>query len=156
MVGAVPVDGVVQHEFPTEIATGAGLPFLHEPGLDGFFDEAPLHLLTTATLAELQRLRPESSFVAARFRPNILVGVDLAGFVEDAWVGKILHVGSAELAVLDRTARCVMTTRPQGDLEKDPRVLRTVAQSNEGNAGVGLKATQTATVRVGDPVAVSS
>ena len=108
VVGVVPEDGVVQHEFPTEIATGAGVPFLHEPGFDAYFDGAALHLLTTATLAELARLQPESSFVAARFRPNILVGVDLVGFIEDDWVGKTVHVGSAELVVLDRTSRCVI------------------------------------------------
>ena len=51
---------VVRHEFPTEIATGSGTPFLHEPGLDAYFDRAPLHLLTTATLAELVRLQPAS------------------------------------------------------------------------------------------------
>ena len=155
VVQAVREGGVVKHEFPTEIATGSGAPFLHEPGLDAYFDRAPLHLLTTATLAELGRLQPASSFVTARFRPNIMVAVDLVGFVEDDWVGKTLRVGSVEFEVIDRKPRCVMTTRSQGDLQKDPGVLRTVAQSNGGNAGIELKTTETATIRVGDAVAVS-
>ncbi len=155
-VQAVGDGSVVRHEFPTEIATGSGAPYLHEPGLDAYFDRAPLHLLTTATLAELGRLKPASSFVAARFRPNILVGVDLVGFVEDDWVGRTLRVASVEFEVIDRKPRCVMTTRPQGDLQKDPDVLRTVAQSNGGNAGIELRTADTSVIRVGDAVTVSS
>jgi hypothetical protein len=48
-----------------------------------------------------------------------------------------------------------MTTRPQGELEKDPGVLKTVAQSNGGNAGIELRASASAIIRVGDAVAVA-
>jgi uncharacterized protein YcbX len=147
--------GVIRHEFPTEIGTGEGAPFVHEPGLGAFFDRAPLHLLSSATLAELQRLKPDSQFAVSRFRPNIVVSVNATGFVEDDWVGSTLRVGSADLVVLDRKPRCVMTTRPQGDLPKDPDVLRTVAQSNGGNVGIELTANGPATIRVGDAVHVA-
>ncbi len=50
----------IQHEFPTEITEGEGEPFLWEPGTEAFFDRAPLHLLTTATLENLSRLQPDS------------------------------------------------------------------------------------------------
>jgi len=152
---AVADGGVIRHEFPTDIETGEGAPFLHEPGLEAFFDRAPLHLLSSATLAELQRLNPESRFTVSRFRPNIVVSVDATGFVEDAWVGSTLWVGPATLVVLDRKPRCVMTTRQQGDLPKDPGILRTVAQSNGGNAGIELAAKESAMIKVGDAVIVS-
>jgi len=147
--------GRIRHEFPTEIDSGEGAPYLHEPGLEAFFDRAPLHLLSSASLAELQRLTPDSQFTVSRFRPNIVVSVNGTGFVEDGWVGKTVRVGSADLLVIDRKPRCVMTTRPQGDLPKDPAVLRTVAQSNGGNVGIELTAKGPATIRVGDPVQVA-
>ncbi len=143
-------DRPIQHEFPTEIATGEGAPFLHEPGLEAFVDRAPIHLLTNATLAELERLKPDSQFVVARFRPNIVVEVDTIGFVENAWVGRTLSVGAASLRVLDHKPRCVMTTRSQGELPRDPGVLRTIAQSNGGHAGIEATAEGLATIRIGD------
>ena len=57
-----------------------------------FFDAAPLHVVTTATLARLRRARrPAAAFPAPRFRPNVVVAVDDAtGFVENDWVGHTL------------------------------------------------------------------
>ncbi len=140
----------VRHEFPSEITIGEGEPFIWEPGLDAYFDRAPLHLITTATLAELTRLRPESAFSPARFRPNFLIEIDGTGFVEDAWVGKGLTIGSASCRVLDRKPRCVMTTRAQADLSKDPDVIKTIAKSNDGNAGIELETRVPGVVRRGD------
>ena len=33
----------VRHEFPTDLPTGEGEPFIWEPGLETFFDRASLH-----------------------------------------------------------------------------------------------------------------
>ena len=61
---------------------------------EAFFDRAPLHLLTTATLGELRRLQPDSVFDRARFRPNFVVNTDETGFVENDWVDKDLDLGA--------------------------------------------------------------
>ena len=61
-----------------------------------FFDRAPLHLLTTATLGELRRLQPDSVFDRARFRPNFVVNTDETGFVENDWVDKDLDLGAVK------------------------------------------------------------
>jgi len=53
-----------------------------------FYDLAIIHLLTTSTLDELRRIYPERRFEARRFRPNIIVNTNQAGFVESGWVGK--------------------------------------------------------------------
>jgi uncharacterized protein YcbX len=50
----------IQHEFPTAVTEGEGKPFLYLPETEAFFDCAPLQLLTTGTLVELQRLSPAS------------------------------------------------------------------------------------------------
>ena len=40
------------------------------------------------------------------------------------------------LEIANPRPRCVMTTLPQGNLPKDPSVLRTIVQHNQGNVGV--------------------
>ena len=144
----------VRHEFPTEITVGEGEPFIWEPGLDAYFDRAPLHLITTATLAELTRLRPDSAFARDRFRPNFLVEIDDTGFVEDSWVGKELTIGTMKCHVLDRKPRCVMTTRAQGDLSKDTDIIKTIAKNNQGNAGIELGTREPGVVCSGDQVSL--
>lgn len=106
-----------------------------------FFDCAPVHVLTTATLRYFAELYPKGRWDVARFRPNILVdtGDDTAGFVENAWIGRTLQVGTATLKVTGGTPRCTMTTLPQGELPRDNDILRTAAQKN--NAHVGVYAT---------------
>ncbi len=144
----------IQHEFPTAITEGEGEPFLWEPGTEAFFDRAPLHLLTSATLSELRRLQPDSVFHRARFRPNFLIDTDETGFVENDWINRDLILGSVKCQVIDHKPRCVMVTRRQGDLPKDMEVIRTVLKNNDGNAGVELRALESGTVRCGDDVAI--
>jgi uncharacterized protein YcbX len=128
---------------------------LREPGTEAFFDRAPLHLLTTATLRELRRLQPESVFHRARFRPNFVIDTDETGFVENDWVNKDLYLGSLRCRVIDHEPRCVMVTRRQGDLPKDIDVIRTILKNNAGNAGVELRALESGTLRSGDEVEIS-
>jgi uncharacterized protein YcbX len=131
-----------------------GEAFDFELPAGSFFDGAMVHLITTATLDRLQALAPESRFDARRFRPNFVVkpieGVD--GFAEDAWIGRSLRVGPVVLRIDGPCPRCVMTTLPQGDLAKDPGVLRAIVQKNEGNAGVYASVVTAGSVAVGDEV----
>ena len=144
----------VRHEFPTDLYVGEGEFFIWDSGLEGFFDTAPLHLITTATLAELARLAPNSDFTCDRFRPNFLVRVDDTGFVEDSWVGKELTIGSVKCHVQDRMPRCVMTTRAQGDLSTDTDIINTIVKNNEGSAGIELATRKPGAIRNGDPVSL--
>jgi hypothetical protein len=97
-----------------------------------FFDFAPLHLLTTATLRRLQTLHPVGQFAPPRFRPNVVVDCgDADGFVENNWVGHELALGDeVRLCVTFTCPRCVMTTLPQQDLPSDPAILQTAARHN--------------------------
>jgi len=121
-----------------------------------FFDAAPLHLLTDAALAALTALRADARFDVRRFRPNVLVDTGAApGPVERAWVGRTVALGSqARAAVLMEAIRCVMTTLPQGDLPRDPRILRTVTRESGGTAGVYATVELLGRVRVDDAVAL--
>lgn len=147
----------------------------YQPGIDGperqdpgafqdaamlagtFFDAAPVFLMTTASLDELRRHEPSSRFEVPRFRPNLLIEVppEVRGFAEDPWIGRSLTVGAeVVLKAIAPCPRCVMTTLPQGDLPRDPKVLRTIARQNGGNLGVYASVTRGGRVRRGDRIRV--
>ena len=120
-----------------------------------FFDCAVVHLLTTATVDRLRELYPEGRFEVRRFRPNVVVEASggLKDFVENAWIGRTLAIGDAvRLSISGPCPRCVMTTLPQGDLAKDPGILRTAAQHNQVHVGVYANVLRGGTIRRGDSV----
>jgi uncharacterized protein YcbX len=121
-----------------------------------FFDLATVHVLTTATLDRLRELYPEGRFEVRRFRPNIVVSGDEGGFVENEWVGHTLAIGDqVKLRITGPCPRCVMTTLSQGDLPKDPGILRAAAQHNHANVGVYADVVRGGSMRRGDLVTVS-
>ena len=120
-----------------------------------FFDGAMIHLLTTATLDRLRESYPQGQFEARRFRPNIVVQLAFGEkeFAENAWVGHTLSIGnSVRLNITRPCGRCVMTTLPQGHLPKDPGILRTVAQENDGYVGVYAAVVRGGAIRCGDSI----
>lgn len=128
-------------------------------------DFCPVSVITTATFAELSRVRPQSRFDPRRFRMNIVVSSTKAGFAENTWVGGQLSVGNdVRLRVTIPDPRCSMTTLAQGDLEKDPSILRTIAEANslpvgsggaQPCAGVYATVARVGVVRRRDPVLLS-
>ncbi len=135
-----------------------------------FFDYAPVHVLTTGTLARLSDLYPEGRFEVHRFRPNVVVAPadGERDFVENAWLGRPLAIGAqARLYLLDPCPRCVVTTLANDDLPRDPGILRTVTRHNavasvtaapgfvfEAVAGVYAGVLQAGTIRRGDVVSL--
>ena len=120
-----------------------------------FFDCAVVHLLTTATLDRLGELYPRGRFEVRRFRPNIVLqpASGGTGFIENSWVGHTLAIGDeVRLSVTGPCGRCVMTTLPQGDLPRDPDILRTAAQHNHVQVGVYAAVVRGGTIRRGDSV----
>ena len=120
-----------------------------------FFDCAVVHLLTTATLDRLGELYPRGRFDVRRFRPNIVVqpASGERSFIENAWVDHTLAIGDeVRLSVTGPCGRCVMTTLPQGDLPRDPDILRTAAQHNHVHVGVYAAVVRGGTIRRGDSV----
>jgi uncharacterized protein len=133
------MDGVLPDDFREQNAiagaeedgtvTDLGLALASAPGT--FFDVSALHLVTTATLAGLGELAPESRFAVERYRPNVVVDAAVEPFAENDWTGANLRFGADLTAsVLLPTMRCIMTTLPQGDLPRDNNTLRTVSRHN--------------------------
>jgi uncharacterized protein len=71
-----------------------------------FADAAPLLLISTASLADLNG-RLAAPVAMQRFRPNVVIDTDTP-FAEDAW--KSIAIGGAELAIGWPCSRCVLTT----------------------------------------------
>lgn len=123
-----------------------------------FFDLASIHVLTTSTLDELRRLYPQGRFEVRRFRPNIVIDTSgQSGFVENEWVGRILHLGEGvQLEVTGLCPRCVMTTLPQADLPNDPGILKTAAKHNQVSVGVYAKVLRSGSVKRGDALELAA
>jgi uncharacterized protein YcbX len=117
---------------------------------------ASCHLITSATLKCLSQSHPEGNFAPERFRPNVLLDCGgEVGFIEQPWLGHLIQASSG--AVLEGTencARCALTTRAQGDLPSDPKILHTVMLENNTNAGIYAKVSQAGRVALGDEVSV--
>ena len=123
-----------------------------------FFDCAIVHLLTTATLDRLRELYPQGRFEVRRFRPNIVVqqASGEKGFVENAWSATRSPSGRGA-PEHHRPLRALCDDDPaQGDLPKDPGILRTVAQHNRGNVGVYAAVVRGGTIRRGDRLTLTN
>jgi uncharacterized protein YcbX len=102
----------------------------------GIFDTFPLSLITTQTIAWLGESVGDRLDVA-RFRPNILVDAfDGAPFAEDDWVGHVLQIGDLRMRVDKRDGRCAVITIDPVTTQRNPAILRTVAQDRQGCLGI--------------------
>lgn len=118
-----------------------------------YVDDAPVHLLTTASIEAMAAAHPGQQWDARRFRPNVVVQSDEPAFVEEGWVGRVVQVGDAELEVVEPTARCVVVTRAQPPgLDRQLGVLRAVNQDRGANLGVYARVRRAGVVRRGDVV----
>jgi uncharacterized protein YcbX len=92
------------------------------------------------------RLAPE------RFRPNLLVDVSGREFGEDTWIGRVLRIGGLRMRVDQHDKRCVMVTIDPVTLDRNPAVLRAIAQERDNRFGVYGSTVEPGRVAVGDPV----
>jgi uncharacterized protein len=115
------------------------------------YRKAPIHLLTTASLARLKALHPEGAADPRRFRPNIVV--DMAAvegsFPETEWIGRKLAIGDLLLTISEPCRRCGFTIIAQDGFDNDPAILRNLVRHNAHNLGVYCTVDQPAPVAVG-------
>lgn len=105
---------------------GAGSP----PGT--FFDFAPIHFVTTATLEHVAQLAGRT-LDAIRYRPNLVVRTPAGTppFVENQWIGRLLALsGGVRLKVVVPTPRCAVPTLDHGGLGTDLEALRVAVRHN--------------------------
>jgi uncharacterized protein len=137
--------------------TAQTLPDYFELMEGTFFEVAALHVLASASVEHLCRLQPGAAIDRRRFRPNLYIetGAEWTGFVEDAWLGGTLTVGTLRINGMQPALGCVTTTLAQGDLPRDLSVLRTSAKHHGGCVGVfGAVQAPGGLVRNGDSVSL--
>ena len=139
---------------PGELAV---FDFPTQPGR--FHDStSAIHIISTATLAHLEREVGTGAGDVRRFRPNIVVEADdpFLPFIEEAWVDQTLAVGSGTAWVKKPTDRCAVITREQATFPASRDTLRYLARTNGRNAGVSAQPRRAGTVAVGDTIAAVS
>jgi hypothetical protein len=120
----------------------------------GVLDTFPLSIISTQTIARLREM-VGAGLDVQRFRPNILVeAADEAPFPEDLWVGCVLCIGGMRMRADKRDGRCVVITIDPGTAERNPAILRTVAQDRQGCLGIYGSTVEPGRVAVNDPVLI--
>jgi uncharacterized protein YcbX len=135
-------------QFPAEI-------FKYQSPLGTYFDAFPLLLMSTNSLAAMQRAAPDSQIDVRRFRPNLLfdLSVDLP-FPENEWAGKTLRLGGTTLQVEMECPRCIMTTHGFAELPRDSTIMRALVRANGGNLGVYATVLEPGPVQLGDALEI--
>jgi uncharacterized protein YcbX len=132
---------------------GAGIRVMR---LDrGLFDAMPVSVITSATVDALCGLA-EVPNNERRFRPNIVVDpiVDQP-YVEDQWVGTVVHIGEAAIRIDRRDSRCVILNVDPDSGRPDAALLTRIPPSRRACAGVYGTTVRPGPIRVGDPVMVA-
>ena len=118
-----------------------------------YFDSrSTLHLLSDASLRAARALYPAGEWDARRFRPNLVVALDVDGFAEESWVERTVSLGGVEVLVRKVTDRCVLTTRAQPGLRRDLDIYKTLSRHNACVLGVYLVAQTAGTISVGNKI----
>jgi uncharacterized protein YcbX len=121
----------------------------------GIFDDATISVISTVTISEVSRVSgvPVDS---RRFRANIVIECDGEPFLEERWMGGTLVFGQKGpvVRVTMRDARCAMLNLDPKTATSDARVLKSVVQLNQNNAGVYGTVVRTGTISIGEPVSL--
>jgi MOSC domain-containing protein len=117
----------------------------------GTFDSSPVSVISVQAVAALSELvgRPLDP---VRFRPNLVIDAPGYEFPEEACLGRSLTVGAATVRLDRRDERCMVINFDHRTAERNPAVLRAVAQHREVCIGVYGTVETPGLVRVGDPV----
>lgn len=112
-------------------------------------DEAPVHLVTTASLRRVAALA-DGRFDVRRVRANVVLEVPGDEFAEDTWTGRELTVGGVVLAIGAGMPRCVMVDAEPARACDDPKVLRLLTREHDMTLGVQAHVVSPGTLRRGD------
>ena len=142
----------------TLVSEALGRPVTLRPeGAVPHHDESPVHVITTTGLRRLSE-RLGEPVDPARFRANVVLDtLDLdTKEPDDDWVGRDLLLGGGDvvLRVGNGMPRCVMVDLPQRGLDRDGRILKTLAADGDLTFGWQATVLRGGTVRRGDLAAL--
>lgn len=117
-------------------------------------DDAPLTLMSGASLAALRDELGAEEIDGRRFRMSVVVD-GVAPWEEHGWAGREVEIGAALVRVDAPTARCAVTTRSPEDGRRDLPVLRALGRlrgRDDVTFGVWCEVLRPGRVAVGDTV----
>ena len=131
------------------------LEFESPPGT--YFDAFSLSIMSQQSLATMNQLDGESRFDVRRFRPNLLVDIPDTDhpFPEQAWIGKMLSIGSVKLRIEMTCPRCSMTTHGFDDLPRDTEIMRQLVNQCDGNLGIYASVQTPGQISIEDHIEIS-
>jgi uncharacterized protein YcbX len=112
-------------------------------------DDCPVHLVTTSSLREVERL-VGAEVAARRTRANIVLETEGEGFVEDAWEGADLLIGEVVLRLGPGMPRCVMVDQPQVGVGAAVPVLTALGRAHDVLLGLQTEVVRPGVIAVGD------
>ncbi len=148
--------GLFSQELAAEVGRRHRSPVEMTHFRNGIFDEAPISLITTATVEGIGRLADQPPDVR-RFRPNILISsLRSVPFEEDEWVGGVLSFGegseAAAIGVTMRDERCSMVNFDPDSARSDAGVLKAIVRERDNKAGVYGTVIRRGRLAVGQPI----
>jgi len=147
-------------ELSTELAERFGSPVDLMQIKHGIFDEAPISVISLATIAGIG-CEAGLDLDRRRFRANIFIETERSEpFLEDEWVGGTLLFGDSDsrpaVTVTLRDLRCVMLNLDPETAAADPRIMKAVVRLNDNYAGVYATVVRSGTIHVGDRVSLAT
>ena len=144
---------LASHELRDHLAGAFGAPVDLVHIDNGIFDDAPLSLISRQSI-EAIGTAVGAGIDARRFRPNLVIdAADGQPYAEDAWVGRLLVLGSEPdapvVSITQRDLRCVMINLDPDSAASDPRVLKAVGALRGAQAGVYATVVRAGSVRAG-------
>jgi MOSC domain-containing protein len=141
-------------ELSAALSSHVGRPVTLAPESDvSHFDEGPLHLVTSSSIARLSQLHG-SEVDVRRLRANLVIDTSTSPrFDEVEWVGDQLTIGSGvSLHVREPMVRCLMVDLPQVGVAPDGSLLTTLGRVNNTQLGLVVDVVTPGIVQVGDAV----
>ncbi len=125
-----------------------GNEFVTRPGT--YHRLAPIHLMTTASLAFMRTTGLDFDGIVARFRPNALLEATRPGraLPESGWIGRVLAVGDARVYITGAVDRA----QASGAGPVAPSSLDPTAGHADRHPGVYAEVVRAGEVREGDTV----
>ena len=120
-------------------------------------DCRPISLFSIQTARQLSQ-EAGADLDKRRFRANVYIDIkSQSAFEEDEFVGRTLRIGTKTvIAVVDRDPRCKMITLDPNTAEANPEVMRCLARTHDGKAGVYAAVLVEGMIRPGDEIVLQN
>lgn len=137
-----------------ELAHVQGEPLSLMQSHRGVYDSQQLSLFSLATVQELEN-ESNVEIDHRQFRANVYFqpARETAPFIENDWVGRVLRIGpDALIGVTEKNERCLVVNLDPHSAVQSPRILRSIAQKHNEEAGIYANVLRSGRIRIGDVI----